>query len=134
MTCGNDLPVKTSTWTLMTLTLLQLAYLKLTLLLICCNIAPKRQCPSPPPEHFITLPFSLSLPLCLSFILQKHVLSIMEAVIGLARIPRQGCAAVAQLDLRCSLMGKRAKVSLCLLCNASFAFSGSSTRCKYAVI
>lgn len=57
MTCGNDLPVKTSTWTLMTLSLLQLACLKLILLLICCTIAPKRQCPSPPPEHFITLPF-----------------------------------------------------------------------------
>lgn len=40
----------------------------------------------------------------------KHVLSIMEAVIGLARIPRQGYDAVAQLDLPCSLMGKRAKI------------------------
>jgi len=62
------------------------------------------------------------------------VLSIMEAVIGLARIPRQGYDAVAQLDLPCSLMGKRAKVSFCLLCNASFAFSGFGTRCKYSDI
>lgn len=97
-------------------------------------IFPQRVGASPLPQNISLHSLSPSLPLSFSFILQKHVLSIMEAVIGLARIPRQGYDAVARLDLPCSLMGKRAKVSFCLLCNASFAFSGSSTRCKYSVI
>lgn len=90
--------------------------------------------PFPLPQNISLHSFSSFLSLSFSLILQKHVLSITEAAIGLARIPRQGYDAVAQLDLPCSLMGKRAKVSFCLLCNASFAFSSSSARCKYSVI